>query len=201
MSEEVKLYFDYKSPYAFLAAEPAFDFPERYGVNGRWIPFQLRIKGKGERSVLSEFKVRYSYMDARRWANRRGGFPLRGPRKIYDTSPALLGAYYAMDKGSFREFTMQAFGRFFDHKIELDVADEVAALVTECGGDADDYRGFLAGEGQDRFEAGMAEAHEDQIFGVPIFSFRGELFWGYDRIPLLEERMQQIGSGREEGPQ
>ena len=41
-----------------------------------WRPFQLRIKGKGERSVYSEYKV-YSYLDARRWANLRGGLVLR----------------------------------------------------------------------------------------------------------------------------
>ena len=108
--EEVKRYFDYKSPFAFLAAEPAFDLPDRHAIDVRWIPFQLRIKGKGkgERSIYSEFKVRYSYMDARRWANRRGGFPIRGPRKVYDTSVALLGAHFAMDHGFFREYTLES---------------------------------------------------------------------------------------------
>jgi 2-hydroxychromene-2-carboxylate isomerase len=88
--EEVKLYFDYKSPFAYLAAQPAFDLPGRFAVDVRWIPFQLRIKGKGERSVYSEWKVRYSYMDARRWANRRAGFQIRGPVKVYDSTPALV---------------------------------------------------------------------------------------------------------------
>ena len=50
--EEIKLYFDYKSPFAYLAKEPAFALPERYAVALRWIPFLLRIKGKGERSSL-----------------------------------------------------------------------------------------------------------------------------------------------------
>ena len=44
----------------------------------RWRPFQLRLKGKGERSVYSEYKVKYSYLDARRWANLRGGLD-QGP--------------------------------------------------------------------------------------------------------------------------
>lgn len=197
MAEEVKLYFDYKSPFAFLAAQPAFDLPERYAVDVRWIPFQLRIKGKGERSVYSEFKVRYSYMDARRWANRRGGFPIRGPRKIYDTTVAAIGAYFAMDHGFFREYTLESYGRFFDHKLELDEADEVAALIAECGGDAEEYRKFLASEGPGRFQDGMNEALEDEIFGVPIFVYRGELFWGHDRVPLLEERLQQRGLERD----
>jgi 2-hydroxychromene-2-carboxylate isomerase len=41
----------------------------------------------------------------------------------------------------------------------------------------------------------MEEAHSDGIFGVPIFVYRGELFWGHDRIPLLEERLSESGKG------
>ncbi|HEU4431241.1 MAG TPA: DsbA family protein [Myxococcota bacterium] len=191
--EEVKLYFDYKSPFAYLAAEPAFGLAESYQVRVRWIPFTLRIKGKGERSQYSEWKARYSYLDARRWANARGGFPIRGPRKVYDTAPALIGGLYAMRAGVFRDYTLQAYARFFDHRLELDVADQIAALLAECGGSADDYRAFLAGDGPKELEACIEEAHADHVFGVPLFHFRGEPFWGNDRVALLEERLRAAG--------
>ena len=90
-AQQVKMYSDYKSPFAYLAFEPAFALQDQYHVRLRWIPFQLRIKGKGERSVYSEYKVKYSYLDARRWAKPRGIY-IKGPKKIYDTTPALIGA-------------------------------------------------------------------------------------------------------------
>ncbi|MFI5321880.1 MAG: 2-hydroxychromene-2-carboxylate isomerase [Myxococcota bacterium] len=194
--ESVKLYFDYKSPFAYLAAEPAFALPTRYRVDVRWIPFTLRIKGKGERSQYSEWKARYSYLDARRWANRRGGFPIRGPRKVYDTQPALIGGLFAQRAGVFREFTLQAYARFFDHRLELDVAEQVAALLAECGASADEYRAFLAGDGPRALDACIDEAHADHVFGVPLFFFRGEPFWGNDRIEPLEERLRAAGLAR-----
>lgn len=195
--ETLKLYFDYKSPFAYLAAEPAFALPARFRVAVRWIPFTLRIKGKGERSLYSEWKARYSYADARRWANRRGGFPIRGPKKVYDTTPALIGALYAQRAGVFREYTLKAYARFFDHQLELDAADEIAALLAECGGSADAYRAFLAGEGPAALDACIAEAHADHVFGVPLFFFRGEPFWGNDRVALLEERLRDAGLARD----
>ena len=70
--KEVKMYSDYKSPFAYLAFDPAFELENRFRIHLRWIPFQLRIKGKGERSLYSEHKARYSYLDARRWAKPRG---------------------------------------------------------------------------------------------------------------------------------
>jgi len=194
--EELKLYYDYKSPYAYLAMEPALELPARYRVRMRFRPFQLRIKGKGERSIYSEWKARYSYMDARRWANRRGGFKVMGPKKVYDTTPALVGGLFAEREGFFPEYSMEAFRRFFERRLELDEADEVAALVAECGGDADAYRAYLDGEGARELEASIEEAHTDEIFGVPIFVVRGERFWGHDRIPLLEERLAELGLSR-----
>src|SRR5215470_8950746 len=102
---ELKVYFDYKSPFAYLAMEPALGLAQRYDVSPRFIPFTLRIKGPGERSIYSEWKARYSYLDARRWANQRGGFRIMGPRKIYDSTAALIGGLYAMKAGFFRPYT------------------------------------------------------------------------------------------------
>ena len=191
--EEVKLYFDYKSPFAYLALQPAFDLPDRYAVAVRWIPFVLRIKGKGERSIYSEWKAKYSYMDARRWANRRGGFPIKGPLKVYDSAPSLMGGLYAMRLGVFRKYTEHVYQRFFQRELEIDRPEEIAGVFEALGESPEGYRAYAAGEGPDELEAAIAEAHQDHIFGVPIFVFRGEPFWGHDRVPLLEERLAERG--------
>src|SRR5215467_3275350 len=93
--KEIKMYSDFKSPYAFLAFDPAFALETKYRITIKWKPFQLRLKGKVERSQYSEYKVKYSYMDARRCANMRGGLKIRGPLKIFHTPPALIRALYA----------------------------------------------------------------------------------------------------------
>ena len=139
-AEDVKLYFDFKSPFSYLAAEPAFELPEHFAIRVRWIPFQLRIKGKGERSQYSEWKAKYSYLDARRWANRRGGFPIKGPLKVYDSTPALIGGFFAERAGFFRPYALEVFARFFRRELELDVAEDVAALIDQLGHSGADYR-------------------------------------------------------------
>ena len=96
---EVKMYSDFKSPYAYLAFDPAMALPKRFNVSVRWIPFQLRVKGKGERSTYSEYKVKYSYMDARRFAKARGLW-IRGPLKVYDTTPAAIGGLFAQKQAA-----------------------------------------------------------------------------------------------------
>ena len=189
---EVKMYSDYKSPYAFLAFDPAFALEERYRLRLRWIPFQLRIKGKGERSLYSEYKARYSYLDARRWAKPRG-IVIRGPLKVYDTTPALIGGLLAARHGKLREFSRTVYERFFKRDLELDQPGAVEAVIAGLGIAPAEYREFLAGAGAEEYAAAQQEAASDHVFGVPIFVFEGEPFWGHDRLPVLEQRLGESG--------
>ena len=193
--EELKLYFDYKSPFAFLASGPAFELDGRFRVRVRWIPYQLRIKGKGERSQNSEWKAKYSYLDARRFATPRG-LVIKGPRKVYDTEPALIGGLLAMQAGCFRRYTEEAYARFFRHELELDEPAAIGALLGECGASPAEYERYRTGEGAAVYARCAAEAEADHVFGVPLFVFRGEPFWGHDRLPLLERRLGESGLAR-----
>jgi 2-hydroxychromene-2-carboxylate isomerase len=189
---EVKMYSDFKSPYAYLAFDSGMALPQRFNVRVRWIPFQLRIKGKGERSIYSEYKVRYSYMDARRWAKKRGLW-IRGPLKIYDTTPAAIGGLFAQLHGRFLDYGRTAFKQFFLREFEADQPEAVARLLSSIGLFEAQYFEYLQGEGREAYERCQQEAASDHVFGVPFFIFRGEAFWGHDRIPLLEERLEEAG--------
>jgi len=194
---EVKMYSDFKSPYAYLAFEPAFELEDKYRVRLKWKPFQLRLKGKGQRSQYSEYKVKYSYMDARRWANLdRGGLMLRGPLKIFNTTPALIGGLFAEKHGKLREYGNLVFEQFFKRELAADEADAIALVLASIGLSEQDYRDFLTGEGSADYESAQDDAVTDQVFGVPMFYFENEMFWGYDRMGLLELRLTEAGLKR-----
>ena len=91
MSIRALHFFDYKSPYAYLAQEAAYRFAEESGVDIEWRPFTLDIPqflGSAEldeqgrdtvqtRNAHQWRRVRYAYMDCRREANCRGVTLLR----------------------------------------------------------------------------------------------------------------------------
>ncbi len=195
---EVKMYSDFKSPYAYLAFEPAFELEDKYRIRLKWKPFQLRLKGKGQRSQYSEYKVKYSYMDARRWSNlERGGLMLRGPQKIFDTTPALIGGLFAEKHGKLRQYGNLVFEQFFKRELAADQADAIAPVLASIGLSERDYRDYLAGDGSAEYERVQEAAVVDQVFGVPMFFFQDEPFWGYDRMGLLELRLTESGLKRE----
>ena len=199
--EELKMYSDYKSPYAWLAFDPVFSLEEKYAVRVKWIPFQLRLKGSGQRSLYSEYKVKYSYMDARRTANERGDKKMiRGPLKIYDTTPALIGGLFAERHGKLIEYSRKVYELFFNRELAVDEAEALASLIGSMGMSAHEYRAYAAGPGKAEYEAAQQQAAADHIFGVPICVFRGEPFWGNDRVPMLEQRLQGAGLALADAP-
>lgn len=197
-TKEVKMYSDFKSPYAFLAFDPAFALEEKYRIRLKWKPFQLRVKGKGERSQYSEYKVKYSYMDARRWANLRGGLIISGPLKIFDTTPALIGGLFAEKHAKLREYGNKVFDLFFKRELAADEPDAIAPVIAGIGLSEQGYREYLRGTGCADYERAQEEAAADHVFGVPMFYFEGEPFWGYDRMGLLEQRLAEAGLARGE---
>src|SRR5262249_38562758 len=126
--KEVKMYSDFKSPYALLAFDPAVALEPKHRVRINWKPAHLRLEGTGDHSQDSEYKVKYSYMDARRWANMRGGLMIRGPLKIFDTTPALIGGLYAEKHGKIREYGNKVFELFFKRELAADEPEAIAAV-------------------------------------------------------------------------
>ncbi len=185
---EVKMYSDYKSPFAYLAFDPAFALERKYNVRVRWIPFQLRIKGKGERSIYSEYKAKYSYLDARRWAATRG-IVIRGPLKVYDSTPALIGGLFANEHGRLLDYSRKVYELFFRRELEIDQPEAVAGVIDALGLSSAEYRAYFAGAGQQAWARAQLEAEDDHVFGVPLFIFDREPFWGHDRLPMLESRL------------
>jgi 2-hydroxychromene-2-carboxylate isomerase len=191
--DEIKMYSDYKSPYAWLAFDPVFDLEKSYKVRVRWRPFQLRIKGSGQRSVYSEYKVKYSYMDARRAANARDGRIIKGPLKIFDTTPALIGGLYAEKQGRLVEYSRKVYELFFRRELAVDEAEVMAKFMPTVGLSELGYRDYYAADGRKDYDSAQEEAMVDRIFGVPIFLFKGEQFWGNDRVAMLEQRLKEAG--------
>jgi 2-hydroxychromene-2-carboxylate isomerase len=195
-AKPIKLYFDYKSPFAYLAKDEAYQLEEDYRVQIEWLPYVVNIpEVYGDLQTRDQQqwrKIRYSYMDARRWANKRG-LIVKGPQKIFDSSIVAIGMLYVRKQGKFRAYHDRVSERFW--KRELDIEDEqaIAKMVAEAGADPEGFLAYLEKEGRAELDAIQQRAEEDEIFGVPIFIVEKEMFWGHDRIPLVREKLDTMG--------
>jgi 2-hydroxychromene-2-carboxylate isomerase len=195
----VLLWSDYKSPYAFVAKAGAYELEADYEIALQWRPYTLDIPSYlgtvADRSPHHWRRVRYSYSDARRYANKQG-LILRGPEKIYTSRPAQIGMLYADTHGVFRRYNDLAFERFWQRAFDVENIDAVASLLGEAGAPAAGFAAFAEGEGGTEHDRLREQAEASGVFGVPTFVLDGELFWGGDRIDLLRERLDEKGVKR-----
>ena len=193
MKRRVRVYTDYKSPYAYVANRALFELERTHDVALEWLPYTLRIAeylGSVEgRSPHDWRKVRYAYKDARRFANEQG-LILKGPRRIYDGTLSSAGMLFAQRGGFFRPYHDTVFERFWSHQLDIDVLEQMSALVTELGGDAGAFEAYPQDRAGDEVAAITAEAESLGVFGVPSMLLEGELFWGGDRIDALARRLE-----------
>jgi 2-hydroxychromene-2-carboxylate isomerase len=198
VSTKVVLWSDYVSPYAFVARAWAYELEADYDLTLEWRPYTLDIASfqgsVAERDAHHWRRVRYAYMDARRFANKQG-LTLMGPKKIFHARPVNAGMLYARKHDVFRRYNDRAFDLFWRRELDPESPQAVGALLVEAGAPPG-FEDFLAGEGGAEHDRLRLEAETSGVFGVPTFSFDGELFWGGDRIPLLRERLDEKGVKR-----
>lgn len=200
----VTVYFDYKSPYAYLAKDLVYELEDDCDVRIDWLPYDLDLAGfmgsarvdnagrilEEERTAHQWRRVRYSYMDCRRQARKRG-LVIRGTQKIWDSTIASCGMLYAKRQGDsiFRRYHDAVFERFWKHELDIENPDVVGAVLTEAGADAAGFPAYLEGKGPQELEHVCRAAEAIGVFGVPTFVVDGELFWGREHLPDIREML------------
>ncbi|HEU0218346.1 MAG TPA: DsbA family protein [Stellaceae bacterium] len=198
----VTLYTDYKSPYAYLAKDGAFALARDLGVRLEVLPYILNIPDflgsarlddagnviEQNRNAHQWRRVKYSYMDCRRQARKRG-LVIRGTTKIWDSVLAASGMLYAKRQGDvvFRAYHDRVFERFWKRELDIENLAVVTAVLAEAGADTTGFAAYAAGPGPAEVNATSRAAEHAGVFGVPTFVIDGELFWGSEHLPDIRE--------------
>ena len=205
----ITVYTDYKSPYAYLAKDLEYELKRDFPVRLEWRPYVLdipsflgsaRLDAEGhvleaERNAHQWRRVRYSYMDCRRQARKRG-LVIRGPQKIFDSRLSLISGLYADDHGKFRPYSDRVFERFFRRELNIEDSHALEAVMAEVELDPADFRRYAASEGPSAFARARDQAEQDKVFGVPTLIVDGEPFWGNDRVDWVVKKLDSMGLRR-----
>jgi 2-hydroxychromene-2-carboxylate isomerase len=200
----ITVYIDFKSPYAYLATDPARDLERRFAVALDWLPYILDIPSylgsatlgadgkivEESRNAHQWRRVRYSYMDCRRQAQKRG-LVIRGTQKIWDSTLAAAGMLYAKRQGqdALRRYIDIIFERFWKRELDIEDPTIIVSVLAESGADTGSAALWLAGDGRDEVARISREAEEKGVFGVPSFVIDGELFWGSEHLPDIRKML------------
>jgi 2-hydroxychromene-2-carboxylate isomerase len=189
VSARLDFFYSFRSPYSYLAAPRAFELPDRFDVSLVFrgvIPMAMR----GE--AVPRAKRLHTLRDAAREA-RRLGMPFG---RIHDpigrgALRCLAVSELAADVGRVREFVLAAGRAIWSEAVDVS-GDAGLQIVCERAGLAWDA---CAAAVEDEQRLARVQANTDELvglghWGVPLFVFAGEMFWGQDRIEDLERRLR-----------
>lgn len=191
----LEFYFDFSSPYGYLASEKIDELAAKYGRKVKWRPVLLGVifKATGAAPLTTvPLKGDYSKMDFERSAHFMS-IPYNPPTRFPLPTQVAARAYYWLherDCTMARAFAHAAYRALFVEDRDISSMDVVLDLAVDVGAD----RAALA-EGvespaiKERLRAEVAAALEKGVFGSPMIFCDGEPFFGADRLPQLEARL------------
>jgi 2-hydroxychromene-2-carboxylate isomerase len=199
MAAPIEFYFDFSSPYGYLAAQGIDEIGERHGREVAWKPFLLGAVFKTTRSeplLGIPMKGDYARVDLPR-AARLMGVPFTLPSPFPFMSVAACRAFYwlsdrdpAKAKALAKGIVDAAFGE------GRDMSGAAAVLETAGGLGVDPGPLGAALEDpavKDRLRAEVDEGIEKGVCGSPFVLVDGEPFWGHDRLDHVDKWLETGG--------
>ena len=188
----IEFYFDFSSPYGYLASHRIDHIGERHHRTVSWRPILLimvfKATGGGPISA-SKPKWDYAKRDLPRTA-RLYNIPFALPEPFPFSGTAATRAFYwieRQDAAAAHRFAKSVFDAAFAGGRDVAAIDSVVGLAHGLGIDAEALRAAL-GDGavkeQARIETEAAIAKG--VCGSPFFLVDGEPFWGNDRLVEID---------------
>ena len=191
----IEFYFDCSSPWTYLAFVEILPLSQRHNVEIIWKPILVGGVFNSVNQDVYQFrenpnalKLEYAANDLNLWAKHRD-INISQP-KIFPVNSvkAMRGCLFAMQQSCLPLFAQKVFEAYWGRG--LDISDEaiLVKIAEEAGLLPQDFKQYIySQEAKDLLMSNSAQLIEKKGFGSPTFFYRDQMFFGNDRLHLLEE--------------
>jgi 2-hydroxychromene-2-carboxylate isomerase len=199
MGKKLEFFFDYSSPWTYLAFTKIEDVARRHGADLVWRPFlvggvfnTVNPSVYESRSKPVPAKAKYYVKDLQDWA-RFYGIKIGQP-SVFPVNPvkALRGAFVAEEHGLISSYSRRVFESYWGEDRDISKDDVLREIVRAAGLDEKEFFAKIA---DDKYKARL-RANTDELiarggFGSPTMFVDGSMFFGNDRLVLVEFELQR----------
>ena len=193
----IEFYFDFISPFGYLAASKIDELAARYGRETRWQAMMLGItvmKVMGLKPLLdTPLKGDYVRHDVPRLA-RHFGVPLKMIGEVPSPLAAARTFYWLDDRDPAlaKKLAQRLYPRLFARGEDISSAGSVAEEAEALGVPRAETLAALQDEKvKQRLHQAVEASIAKGVFGSPFFIVDGEPIWGCDRLWMVEKMLQE----------
>ena len=194
MARTLEFFFDYGSPYSYLADTQVEPIAKRAGATLVRRPMLIGgvFKATGNASPMTvPAKSKWAAADMPMWARHYGVAFRANPHFPVNTLALMRGAAAAELDGLFERYHPAVFKAMWVDGRNLNDMNEVAAVLTAAGLDAAAFGKRLQDQdAKDRLKATTDEAVARGVFGAPTCFVDGAMYFGNDRLPFVEKALK-----------
>ena len=195
----IEFYFDCSSPWTYLAFAEILSLSQRHELDIVWKPVLVGGVFNSVNQDVYEFrkkpnllKLNYSNNDLHLWAKVRGisiSFPEVFP---VNSVMAMRGCLFAYKENQLAEFADNVFQAYWSEGQDISQEDLLIDIAKNSNLDAEEFKKFIASqEAKDLLIKNTDELIERGGFGSPTFFYKEQMFFGNDRLHLLEEAISK----------
>jgi 2-hydroxychromene-2-carboxylate isomerase len=196
MSRAIDYYFSLVSPWAYIGHAPFMEIVRRHDLDVNFKPVFLgRVFAETGGQPLPQrhpARQRYRLVELQRWRDKRGlSFAVNPKHWPFDVTLAdRLVIAINTAKQNPDAFLRRAFAAVWEE--ERNLADPVvlAELAEQAGLDSTSLLEMAQGSTAEAIYAlNLENAIGGDVFGSPAYVLDGEVFWGQDRLELLDDAL------------
>jgi 2-hydroxychromene-2-carboxylate isomerase len=199
MPTPIDFYFDFTSPYGYLAAQRIGALAAKYDRQVNWHAILLGFifKQTGQVAPMTiPLKGDYVIHDMKRSA-RHLDVPIKFPSEFPKMTIAAARGFYWLkdqDPALATKFAQQVYRAYFVDDRDIASADVIADIAQSAGINREAFVTNLQSDTvKERFKNESDKAIARKVFGSPYFIVENEPFWGVDRFEQLEHWLKTGG--------
>lgn len=195
MAPQVEFWFDFGSPYSYLACRALPAMAARHGAQIAWRPMLLGgvFQATGNRSPIDNpAKRAFLNKDLPRWARRYNAPFLLNPHFPINTLALMRGAagLQQRSESDFLRYTDAMMAAMWEQGCNLAQPEALTSVLQRAGFDPGEFHAMVNDpQVKARLKALTDEAVARGVFGAPTFFVGGEMYWGQDQLGFVEEAL------------
>jgi 2-hydroxychromene-2-carboxylate isomerase len=200
MGKKLEFFYDCSSPWTYLAFSQIEKVAQRHLADLVWRPILVGgVFNTANPSVYEQrahplkVKARYMKKDLQDWAHLYG-LKITDPNDLgvfpVNSVKAMRGAFVAEEHGKIAPYSKLVFETYWGANRDISQDDVLRDIVRASGLDEAEYfRKIGAPEYKDKLKTNTTELIERGGFGSPTMFVEGVMFFGNDRLPLVEHAL------------
>ena len=195
MTKEIDFYFDFISPYSYLAHKKIQIIKKEKNINFTYKPILVgglhNLQGITAPAFIKP-KLKHMISDCNLIA-KKNNFSFMWNSKFPINSLSIMRGYLLAKKDIKDLYLNIMFDAYWKENLDISNKEVLITLLKRCKINLDSFlRGIKDKKIKDELKNITQEAHDKEVFGAPTYVVNNKIFWGQDRLEFALDEYKKI---------